>query len=281
MGNPIEKNATKIIVSLFENNPHEDLLFDGDEISHWTGLNSVEINNAIDFLDDRGLLDRRNYLGTAPYNFGVVGLNSRGNYIYHELKEANEDKSEVTNNSIVAQQPLAAGSPFGFTDIDWEFVQTELSKNSTIKIVFGYQFKSQHYNSENLKLNLQNQFQTAIDKINAKQMTKGVSLNFKSLAAGYGEHLFNQIARDIISADIAVFETSDMNSNVMIEMGVALTWGKRVLPIKKEGQPTPPSDISGQTYADYINDADNFVSTEHDKQILSMVERAIMKKRKN
>lgn len=281
MGNPIEKNATKIIVSLFENNPQEDLLFDGDEISHWTGLNSVEINNAIDFLDDRGLLDRRNYLGTAPYNFGVVGLNSRGNYIYHELKEANEDKSEVTNNSIVAQQPLAAGSPFGFTDIDWEFVQTELSKNSTIKIVFGYQFKSQHYNSENLKLNLQNQFQTAIDKINAKQMTKGVSLNFKSLAAGYGEHLFNQIARDIISADIAVFETSDMNSNVMIEMGVALTWGKRVLPIKKEGQPTPPSDISGQTYADYINDADNFVSTEHDKQILSMVERAIMKKRKN
>ncbi len=238
MGNPIEKNATKIIVSLFENNPHEDLLFDGDEISHWTGLNSVEINNAIDFLDDRGLLDRRNYLGTAPYNFGVVGLNSRGNYIYHELKEANEDKSEVTNNSIVAQQPLAAGSPFGFTDIDWEFVQTELSKNSTIKIVFGYQFKSQHYNSENLKLNLQNQFQTAIDKINAKQMTKGVSLNFKSLAAGYGEHLFNQIVRDIISADIAAFETSDMNSNVMIEMEVALTWGKRVLPIKKEGRLT-------------------------------------------
>lgn len=44
---------------------------------------------------------------------------------------------------------------------------------------------------------------------------------------------FNEIARDVISADIAVFETSDQNSNVMIEMGVALTWGRRVLPINR------------------------------------------------
>jgi predicted nucleotide-binding protein len=67
--------------------------------------------------------------------------------------------------------------------------------------------------------------------------------------------LFNEIARDIISSDIAVFETSDLNPNVMLEMGVALTWDVRVLPIKKEGQPKPPSDISGQTYADYRDSA--------------------------
>lgn len=33
-----------------------------------------------------------------------------------------------------------------------------------------------------------------------------IGLVFKALSAGYGQHLFNEIAGDIISADIAVFE---------------------------------------------------------------------------
>jgi hypothetical protein len=66
-------------------------------------------------------------------------------------------------------------------------------------------------------------------------------LVFRALAAGYGEHLFNQIARDIIAADIAVFETSDLNPTVMLEMGVALTWGVRVLPIKRVNEAIAPS----------------------------------------
>lgn len=98
------------------------------------------------------------------------------------------------------------------------------------------------------------------------------------MAAGYGEHLFNEIARDIISADIAVFETSDLNPNVMLEMGVALTWGIRVLPIKDEGCPRPPSDISGQTWADYRNSAAEFIDSEHHRKLIRMVERAARKK---
>jgi hypothetical protein len=50
----------------------------------------------------------------------------------------------------------------------------------------------------------------------------------------YGEYLFNEIARDIISADIAVFDTSGLTPNVMLEMGVALTSGTRVPPILTE-----------------------------------------------
>jgi hypothetical protein len=51
--------------------------------------------------------------------------------------------------------------------------------------------------------------------------------------------------------DIAVFDVSDLNPNVMIEIGVALTWGIRMLLIRENGSPTPPSDISGQTWAKY------------------------------
>jgi len=105
-----------------------------------------------------------------------------------------------------------------------------------------------------------------------------VILDFRALAAGYGEHLFNEIARDIISADIAVFDTSDLNPNVMIEMGVALTWGVRVLPINNEECPRPPSDISGQTWADYRESASNFLDPKHHEKLVSMVERAVRKK---
>ena len=61
-----------------------------------------------------------------------------------------------------------------------------------------------------------------------------VDLVFKTLSGGYGGHLFNDIACDIISADIAVFEASDLIPNVMIEIGVALTWGVRMLPIREK-----------------------------------------------
>lgn len=101
---------------------------------------------------------------------------------------------------------------------------------------------------------------------------------FQPLAAGYGEHLFNEIARDIISADIGVFETSDLNPNVMLEMGVALTWGVRVLPIKVQGKDRPPSDISGQTWADYLDSGSTFVDPEHETKLVRMIERAIRKK---
>ena len=107
-----------------------------------------------------------------------------------------------------------------------------------------------------------------------------VTLSFFPLAAGYGEHLFNEIARDIISADIAVFDVSDLNPNVMIELGVALTWGVRCLLVKNEKCPEPPADISGQTWADYKDGTSgrDFIDTEHGRKMLRMVERAARKK---
>jgi hypothetical protein len=69
-------------------------------------------------------------------------------------------------------------------------------------------------------------FELAVQRYNdGRRVTTSVKLKFSVLAAGYGEHLFNQIARGIIGSDVAVFETSDLNANVMLEMGVALTWG--------------------------------------------------------
>lgn len=66
----------------------------------------------------------------------------------------------------------------------------------------------------------------------------------------------------------------------MIEMGVALTWGIRVLPIKRVDRPKPPSDISGQTWANYEESGERFTDSEHYAKLVSLVERAARKKSK-
>jgi hypothetical protein len=97
-----------------------------------------------------------------------------------------------------------------------------------------------------------------------------VVLDFKLLSAGYGNHLFNEIARDIISADIGVFEASDLNANVMIEIEVALTWEIRVLPVRDKNAPKPPSDISGLTWAEYTNNGLEFLP-DHARKLTSII----------
>jgi len=69
-----------------------------------------------------------------------------------------------------------------------------------------------------------------------------------------------------------------MAPNVFIEIGVALTWGSRVLLIKDAKCPKPPSDISGQTYVNYSDNGKTFSDSEYSEKLYRMVERAIRKK---
>ncbi|MBA4849050.1 toll/interleukin-1 receptor domain-containing protein [Emticicia sp. BO119] len=95
MANPIKKNAVIILKALFENNPNQNLMFDGNDIFEFTKLGILDTNDAVDFLDSQGLLNRHNYLGTAPYNFGHISLNSQGNYEYHELTDNQNNETQM------------------------------------------------------------------------------------------------------------------------------------------------------------------------------------------
>jgi hypothetical protein len=46
------------------------------------------------------------------------------------------------------------GSPYGFTDDDWEEVYVKKHNNSIVYVVFGFQFDSTFYNTDNLKINM-------------------------------------------------------------------------------------------------------------------------------
>lgn len=290
MSNKIDQDVTKILITMFQESKDmpegEETWFGGDILSELTGLTPNELNDAVNFLGDRGLIERTNTIGTQPYRFHIIKLNSRGRYVYHDMMSAQEKEKVVKpqlsylapSNAIANTPPLPVGSPFGFTYLDWEYVQKKRRHRTNLFVVMGFQFESVHYDTEKLKTNIKASFQKTVDSYNQRGGRENILLEFKPLAAGYGEHLFNQIARDIIAADIAVFETSDINPNVMIEMGVALTWGSRVLPIRKVGLPKPPSDISGQTWADYAEDGAVFTKQNHDEELVAMIEKAIQKK---
>jgi len=279
----IEENQDKILEYLYAKDVEGKESIHGDDILKATGLKPVQINDAIELLHNSGLVDWLVTFGTAPYNFYSVQITAQGKYEYQRRKEVQfaQTQSEISGLMQLlkrARPPLPIGSPFGFTEADWEIVARKKAKKNVLQVALGCKFDSSSYNTEMLKKNVENMFKAAVQRFNKENRGKTIKLGFVSLHAGYGEHVFNEIARDIISSDIAVFETSDLTPNVFIEVGVALTWGPRVFLIKKKERQRPPSDISGQTYADYLNDAKTFVDPEHEEKLYRMVERAIRKK---
>jgi hypothetical protein len=251
----------------------------GDNLKEITGLTPRQINDAVAILVENGYADTYSVMETGPYDFAGVWIAPRGRYELERAISAASQKDDQLNQPNLSLPPVPVGSPFGFTELDWEIVSERKSKHDMLYVVLGYQFESDHYGSEELCSNIEAMFRQAVEEYNQRPTTQQtIQLEFRPLSAGYGEHLFNEIARDIIGADIAVFETSDQNPNVMIEMGVALTWGVRVLPVKVEGTDRPPSDISGQTWADYCDSASRFVSQDHSRSLLIMVQRAAQRK---
>lgn len=251
----------------------------GQELQNSAGLSPAEINDAVTILGESGMVEVMRWLGTAPFVFGQVGITSRGRYELERMTSGKELQQAPSRYPLVTRPPIPVGSPFGFTDIDWETVADAHSRSDELRVVLGHPFRSEHFDPDGLRANVEEMFRKALQDYSRKPgAIPRVRLDFRALAAGYGEHLFNEIARDIISADIAVFDTSDLNPNVMIEMGVALTWGVRVLPIKNEKCPKPPSDISGQTWAVYRESGKEFTDETHFQKLVSMVERAIRKK---
>ena len=279
MSNAIQNNANFILRALAVQPRQEGVNTElsGPELSQITSLAPNEINDAITVLREAGLIEWLQTLGTGPYDFNVVWITPRGRYEYERTPNLHPAE-ETAQEAQVIRPPSPVGSPFGFTDYDWEIVADRKSRNDTLYVVLGYKFTSEHYDSDQLITNIHHMFERAVAEYNALHLSYQISLDFRALSAGYGEHLFNEIARDIISADIAVFETSNLTPNVMVELGVALTWGIRVLPIKRQGQPTPPSDISGQTWIDYQDSASTFMDPEHSQKLIRMIERAARKK---
>jgi len=300
---PIEEKIIKVLTFLARSPTPEA---DGDTIRKSTGLAPEDINYAIEYWESLGAVVVHRYLGTVPYKFGNVSITARGKYLYSQLEKISVPPISVSverlgRPSLVKKKPkkgyfkrvyrevalpkmmlperpiIPVGSPYGFTEQDWGFVDQRNKDRTTLYVVFGMQFESKYYKTDQLLGNIKGHFQRVVDLCNEK-LPKKVSLDFKRLEAGYGEHLFNRIARMIIGSDIVVFDVSDQNPNVMIELGVASTWGTSILPLKEKSSPEPPSDISGLTWIEYENSGEHILDKEFSTKLGEMIERAIAKK---
>jgi hypothetical protein len=288
MQTQIDQDA-RLILRVLAAKPRDEFIAAGD-IAKETGLDAGRVDDAVALLVDAGHAEWIQTFGTAPFNFAEAYITSRGRYENQRLSAAQptaqSQNAKTSEGMAIASAearpvlpPTPAGSPYGFTDEDWEAVSRHKARVDRLYVVLGHQFSSSCFDSDSLRKNVAGMFESAVQRYNdRRRQTTPVKLKFSVLTAGYGEHLFNQIARGIIGADIAVFETSDLNANVMLEMGVALTWGVRVLPIKVEGKPTPPSDVSGQTWADYRESGADFLGLDHEDKLVAMIERALRKK---
>jgi hypothetical protein len=227
-------------------------------------------------LEDLGAVEALKSIGSAPYNFVHLFLKSKGKYLFHEF--TNKIKSDK-GKSLIERPYNPVGSPYGFTEADWIFTTMRRENRDTLYVIFGLQYESKYYQAEKLIENIKSHFKDSIS-IYEKRYTEKVTLEFEKLEAEYGGHVFNSIASKIIGSDIAVFEASDLNPNVMIELGVALTWGISVLPLRDKTSPDLPSDISGQTWVKYESSGDKILDSNFSKKLDTMIERAIRKKGK-
>ena len=280
-------NNIKYILEIINEQPTDEngqVILNGQQIKDLTGLTPSEINDAIAILVENGFVETFNALGTHPYTFYSIKLTPKGKFAYQlRNKEKNQpENSKKVDTKETFYRPIdPVGSPYGFTEDDWEEVYIKQHNNSIIYVVFGFQFESNFYNTETLKINIKTMFEESVQEYKKTINALDITLDFKYLAAGYGGHLFNRIASDIISSDIAVFDISDKNPNVMIELGVALTWGIRVLQILSDSSSTrQPSDISGHTWTQYSNDGKKFLDPDHQEKLVNMIRRAAQSKQR-
>lgn len=87
MPSPIEINALRLLTELFERPLSDNEYIEGSDVKERTEMNPQEANDAVDYLDSKGFIDRINLLGTAPYHFGGVKINIHGKEFYHETKK--------------------------------------------------------------------------------------------------------------------------------------------------------------------------------------------------
>lgn len=275
--NPIEQNAVKLLNLMFEGGLEQ---YSKEWFEDNMEMVPQDINDAMDYLSSIGAVRLIKTLGTAPFAFSAALFQSRGRYIYHQIKEKEEEaKLARDSNGKLPSRPInPIGSPYGFTGQDWEEVALRKEDDKTLFVVLGMQFKSSIYDTETLIANMKKHVEMTVERYNTKHPKRLINLEFEPLGAGLGEHLFNEIARSIIGADIAFFETSDLNANVMLEMGVALTWGVRVIPIKERSQSKPPSDISGQTWVDYKDSGKDICDRRFYDMLVKAIERIVAMK---
>jgi hypothetical protein len=278
MPTAIEESAARLLELMVESGRTD---FTSDWLEQQSGLNRPAVSDAVDYLDDLGAIRAVRRDEGHPFGFRTAWLQPRGQFLYRAIRaqqEAVGGDGDQLGPLLPVRPPNPVGSPHGFTADDWEAVALRKEDPRTLYVLLGLQFVSSHYNPRALTRHVRSHFEEAVRRYNERHRDATIAVHFERVLAGLGTHGFSRVARDILSADVAVFETSDWNPNVMLEMGIALTWGVAVVPLRRAAARPIPSDVSGQTYVLHEQSAALILSEAFGSQLLELIEQVMQTK---
>src|SRR5688572_12866264 len=154
----MERDATAIL-ELLASKPR-DAIIPAAEIAAESQLSAERVNDAVALLVDSGFAEWIQTFGTDPFDFAETYLTSRGRYEQQRIAAARWDANASlvgpptvrtdlvpvgTATLPLLTPPSPVGSPYGFTEADWENVSLQKSRKDILFVVLGYQFKSQWY----------------------------------------------------------------------------------------------------------------------------------------
>jgi hypothetical protein len=125
-----------------------------DQISEWVtasnlqeavGLPTNQLNDAVSLLEVNGYAETVRTMGMAPYSFREVAATALGRveHLRSQLPaDAVPERGERAGVAI-RRNPVPVGSPYGFEEEDWEYVEDERERIDVLKVVLGHQFESE------------------------------------------------------------------------------------------------------------------------------------------
>lgn len=122
-----------------------------------------------------------------------------------------------------------------------------MGQSLSIIITLCYQFESDFYSNKLLKNTIISATQAAED------MLTDVNMAFEDIEeAIHSTEVRQNVTTSIRKADIVIFEISDLNHNVMYELGIANTLGKPIILLREESSKNDlPSDVNQFIYLKY------------------------------
>ncbi|MCL5985731.1 MAG: nucleotide-binding protein [Actinobacteria bacterium] len=144
------------------------------------------------------------------------------------------------------------------------------------KFFVGYQINSNYYNQTNLL----SMCQRVSDLINNDLKKQGNKVRLLEFGYEEGIHIGCEVCELIQKSICCIFEISDLNPNVMIEIGKSLY--KNIILLRSAKSTRPPTDISGVKYIEYDDEQElNSLASKIAKYILDEISKYILENKYN
>lgn len=119
-------------------------------------------------------------------------------------------------------------------------------------VFLAYQFSSDYYRG----FDLLSSVRLGVESANQEAKKSGLSVSFKQVSRNEGFHIWCEICEGIINSSVCIFEISDNNPNVYLELGLAIAHGKEIVLVRNRTSGDVPSDLAGIKYVSYSNESE-------------------------